>query len=207
MLENQYDDMLAELEREEAALLDRLPKVRRAIEGIIPLSSRGSIVQRRVASPEAPTPGMPVVVTGKSAALRGLTARICSALADAGRPLKVREMADAVGFAPDDARKIPDLLYRRSEDKTLFDRIAKGVYALRVVDRLSDAATATTTDRRVDVVRKSPGLSSGQICGQMGYRVDQPKARRVVQTMLGQLVTKMRLARDTEGKLHFRETS
>ena len=150
---------------------------------------------------------MPVVVTGKSAALRGLTARICSALADAGRPLKVCEIADAVGFAPDFARKIPDLLYRRSEDKTLFDRIAKGVYALRVVDRLSDAATATTTDRRVDVVRKSPGLSSGQICGQMGYRVDQPKARRVVQTMLGQLVTKKRLARDTEGKLHCRETS
>lgn len=62
-----------------------------------------------------------------------MTQAVRKALAEAKRPLAVREIAEVLaadGLLPDDSRKLTDLLYRKSRPGEIFERVGMGLYTI-----------------------------------------------------------------------------
>lgn len=125
------------LENEAVDLNAQLKKVNTAIDAIRPLAGlpdeTPSAKENGVAASNASLADIVLPPGARSVELAVMTQAVRKALAEAKRPLAVREIAEVLaadGLLPDDSRKLTDLLYRKSRPGEIFERVGMGLYTI-----------------------------------------------------------------------------
>jgi hypothetical protein len=225
-------DVLADLDKKEQEAVEKLDDIRRVraslrklfmLDEQLHLGGDLSVARRVVTAPAQPDEVREAAEHPRKAPGKKSVAWVEAVhvlLREKRRPMTVREMVDEFeqrGIAIEDQQRARDtirgVVTRKARSGEIFTHVGKGTFGLiswpnGKADAESDPSEATISGALIDIVRRTPGLTAGQIVDRYATERGEPSThsqlkRNSRMTRVGQLHAAGAFRREPDGLYYF----